>query len=127
MKKPTYQILLTKANHDLKIARSELNTIDPVLDLVCFHLQQYVEKNMKAFLIYNKVIPPRTHNLSYLLQEAINIHDGFDKYLTPNISELSECAVEVRYEDIEYLDIRIVNEIIEEIISLRNFIDSLIR
>lgn len=51
MKQPIHALLLKKAKGDLKIAKSELATSDPVLDLVCFHIQQYVEKSLKAFLI----------------------------------------------------------------------------
>ncbi len=42
-----------KANNDLKIGKDEQATIEPVADMICFHMQQCVEKYLKAFLIFH--------------------------------------------------------------------------
>ncbi len=54
------------ANSDLKLAR-----IAPppsiLLEAFCFHAQQAVEKALKAVLIAQSVLFPRTHNIGTLL------------------------------------------------------------
>ena len=46
MKKKDYvKIWIEKADGDLKAAGRELSASDPVLEAICFHLQQAVEKS----------------------------------------------------------------------------------
>jgi len=40
---------IKKAENDLKIGKRELEAEDPATDMVCFHMQQCVEKYLKAF------------------------------------------------------------------------------
>ncbi len=35
---------IKKAENDMKVAKDELNTENPVTDAICFHAQQAVEK-----------------------------------------------------------------------------------
>ncbi|NUN09556.1 MAG: HEPN domain-containing protein [Ignavibacteriaceae bacterium] len=111
----------------MKIAKSELATSDPVLDLVCFHIQQYVEKSLKAFLIYKNVNPPRTHNIGYLIQEALKINQDFSKFINGVILELSDCAVEVRYEELDYIDRKYIEDTLKEAENLGNWVETLIK
>ena len=62
-----YEVFLRKGISDLKAAMKLLedNEIDP--DIICFHLQQFIEKYLKAFLIYNNFEPKKIHNLSLLI------------------------------------------------------------
>jgi HEPN domain-containing protein len=60
---------LAKAEGDYHTASREAQaTESPNYDAVCFHAQQCVEKLMKAWLIQNSVVPPRTHDLPQLDQ-----------------------------------------------------------
>ena len=87
---------LNKANSDLKVVEHELNLQEKeiVKDAVCFHCQQAVEKYLKAFLIYNKVKPERTHDINHLLDQCANIDK---KFTNIEIRELSSFGVDIRY------------------------------
>lgn len=93
---------LIKANSDLKIVEHELNLSEEeiVKDAVCFHCQQAVEKYLKAFLIYHKVKPKRTHDIGYLLDQCANIDEDFASI---EVKELSIFGVDIRYPDDFYI------------------------
>lgn len=93
-----YEILLKKADSDLKIVNLMRISKDYEIDfeIYMFHLQQAVEKFLKAILIKNEIEYMRTHDLEIL----------FDKCRTNNIKldvneerliDLTEYSVEGRY------------------------------
>jgi HEPN domain-containing protein len=56
-----------KAEHDLTAAQLLLNAPDNCpYDVVCFHVQQWVEKCMKALLVSLSITFPKTHDLRKL-------------------------------------------------------------
>jgi len=57
-----------KAENDLKIAIDELQTENPANDMVCFHLQQCVEKYLKAFLTLHNQHFRKTHDIAELIE-----------------------------------------------------------
>ena len=63
--------LVTKAEHDLKIARIGLEHEDAPLDTICFHLHQTVEKLLKAALTCKDIEYPMTHDLVRLVDLAL--------------------------------------------------------
>lgn len=65
-------------------------------DLVCFHLQQCVEKYLKARLEEAAIPFPRTHDLERLLDLAVAVEPLWAS-LRPAVVALTACAVEVRY------------------------------
>lgn len=89
---------LTKANHDLIIARNERNVdSDEIMtDGVCFHCQQSVEKDLKAFLVMHDVDFERIHNLEYLAKLCEKIDGEFSSL---NFGNLTNYGVAVRYPD----------------------------
>ncbi len=93
---------LIKASSDLKIVEHELNLPEEeiVKDAVCFHCQQAVEKYLKAFLIYHKVKPKRTHDIGHLLDQCANIDEDFASI---EVKELSIFGVDIRYPDDFYI------------------------
>lgn len=52
MNEDTVKNWIIKAENDLKIGKDEMATEKPATDGVCFHMQQCVEKYLKAYLIY---------------------------------------------------------------------------
>ncbi|GBC97200.1 hypothetical protein HRbin16_03020 [bacterium HR16] len=88
---------LTKAEHDLKIARDELATEEPVTDMVSFHAQQACEKCLKAFLIFHGKEYPRTHDLSDLIARCEAIDAEFALLAEWGVDELTDYSVSVRY------------------------------
>ena len=57
---------LAKADVDLSAARVLLDT-GAHADAVAFHAQQAAEKALKAFLVWNQVEFPKTHDIKRLL------------------------------------------------------------
>lgn len=99
MNKEEYiNLWIKKADGDIKVAQRELYCEDPVLDAVCFHLQQAVEKYLKAFLAKYLGKIEKTHNLEFLLEQCIQIDRDFSEY-EEKFDQISECGVEIRYPD----------------------------
>jgi HEPN domain-containing protein len=55
------------ARSDLASAKLRLPSEEVLLESLCFHTQQSVEKSLKAVLIHLKIAFPRTHNIVFLL------------------------------------------------------------
>jgi HEPN domain-containing protein len=62
------QLLLRKAREDLSAARVLVATENQADHIIGFHLQQAVEKALKAALVEHAVEIPRTHDLGYLIE-----------------------------------------------------------
>lgn len=99
MNEDAVKLWIVKASHDLKIGKDEMNTDDPATDAVCFHMQQCVEKYLKAFMIYNGLEISKTHILSYLLEKCITLDAEFTKFDKNEFHKLTEYAVALRYPD----------------------------
>jgi HEPN domain-containing protein len=65
-------------------------------DLVCFHLQQCVEKYLKARLVEGDIEFSKTHDLERLLDLAANLEPLWIS-LRPMMAALTDHAVEARY------------------------------
>lgn len=64
-------------------------------DIVCFHLQQCVEKYLKARLQEAGIIFPKTHDLERLLDLAVTVEPLWAS-LRPSMAAITDYAVEVR-------------------------------
>jgi HEPN domain-containing protein len=64
--------------------------------MVCFHLQQCVEKYLKARLEEEGIGFPKTHDLERLLDLAVSVEPKWAS-LRPSMAALTDYAVEVRY------------------------------
>lgn len=62
------QLLLRKAQEDLGAANVLVATENQADHIIGFHLQQAVEKALKAALVEHAVEIPRTHDLGYLIE-----------------------------------------------------------
>jgi len=87
---------LLKGDSDLLNAKRTADSDGPY-DTACFHLQQAVEKYLKAVLIDADQSIPKTHDLEelQLLCEAW-VHDK--SFAALELVELSDYAVSVRYD-----------------------------
>ncbi len=88
-----------KAEHDLIAAKTLLEYNPLVLDVVCFHCQQAVEKYLKAYLVFKEKDIERTHNLNFLQTQCSEFDSDFSKF---DFNVLGEFAVDIRYPD-DYL------------------------
>lgn len=123
---PIYYVLMKKANSDLKVALRELSNIDPELEIVCFHFQQFVEKYLKAYLFFMGGEPKKIHNIVFLLNECIAYNGLLEKFKDSKIIELNECGVDIRYEETDEIEIEFIEEVKETVIKLKTLIDKLI-
>jgi HEPN domain-containing protein len=89
-----------KAQSDMQIASHEMQWEEPATDAVCFHFQQAVEKMLKAWLIWQDVDFPPTHNIEVLLALCEPIDQTFVQLRT--VEALTPYSVDVRYADSFY-------------------------
>jgi len=92
-----------KADNDLKAGKDELPTENPATDTVCFHMQQCVEKYLKAFLVYHGKEISRTHNIALLLQQCIELDSSFENLKSIGAAALTAYATGSRYPDDFYM------------------------
>lgn len=82
------------AENDLASAKRLIDIEPYILDTACFHCQQSVEKDLKAFLVTKGIEPERTHSISYLLEQC----GKFDNIFTSiDPKRLDTFAVLIRY------------------------------
>ncbi|HAR62804.1 MAG: DNA-binding protein [Candidatus Margulisiibacteriota bacterium] len=92
------RVLKNKAEQDYTTVTILMSAQGSSPDIIVFHIQQMIEKLLKAFLVKMNVLYRFTHDITYLLEEAINIDGTFRNYY--EISELlAPYAVIVRYEE----------------------------
>ena len=82
------------AHDDADAARALANTGNAKPRHVCWHWQQAAEKAIKAALILDGIVFPRTHDLDTL---ADLLPDRWERDALPELGELSQWAVESRY------------------------------
>ena len=89
---------LIKAQHDLATARKLAEDPDPLLDTAIFHCQQAAEKAVKGFLAFHDQTVVKTHDVRFLVNQAMSLEPGFEDCL-----EAAECvtpyATAYRYPD----------------------------
>ena len=68
--KPETTEWIDKAEGDRKVAQRDIQSPDPVWNVVCFLAQQYAEKYLKAFLEENNIPFQKTHDLVVLLNTS---------------------------------------------------------
>jgi HEPN domain-containing protein len=114
---------LLKASKDKLSAQRELMFSDPVLESACFHAQQAVEKMLKAYCIYYKITPPRTHDISSILQ-ALSAKDPNIAEQLEQADELSDYAVDIRYpESPSHITLEDANEAISVMKKVDAYLD----
>ena len=88
---------LVKADADFVTAKRECRARKlPNYDAACFHAQQCVEKLLKSIMIHEDLVPPKSHDLSYLLSLTLP-HRPMGEVFRKGFQLLSAYAVEYRY------------------------------
>jgi HEPN domain-containing protein len=90
---------LFKAESDFATVQKLIHTDGP-FDTACFHIQQTIEKLLKAFLIFHGKPVPKIHDLEELQRQCILI-EPFAELQQLDFSQITDFAVEIRY-DIEF-------------------------
>lgn len=91
-------LLLQKAREDFSAAQVLAATENQADHVIGFHLQQAVEKALKAVLAMRRIEIPRSHDLGYLVERL----EGGDEDLPPVMASadwLTPWGVLFRYDD----------------------------
>lgn len=94
MNEEAVSIWIRRAENDLKIGKDELGTEDPATDAVCFHMQQCVEKYLKAFLVFHGKEFPHSHDIALLVSLCPNIDPEFARLTEWGVDALTDYSVE---------------------------------
>lgn len=92
--------LLRKAQSDLTAARALADDPDQGDDVIGFHVQQTVEKSVKAVLASLDVDYPRTHDIDYLVRQLVKRDISVPDALL-EARWVSMWGVFTRYDDLE--------------------------
>ena len=114
---------LIKADKDLKTAKLVMaNGEMELYEAVCFHTQQAAEKYLKALLIKFDITPPKTHDLSALLN-LLKSNTAVESRFYESAEFLNPYAVDIRYpvEDID-VDTEEVQTALEHCRIIRDFV-----
>jgi HEPN domain-containing protein len=87
---------LAKADEDLNAAKALLSLGTTFFSTVGFHCQQAAEKYFKAFLTWQQIEFPKTHDLSLLLGLISTAAPSLAESLE-EVAELTSYGVEIRY------------------------------
>lgn len=88
---------IDKAEGDFTTAKRELHARKhPNYDAACFHAQQCAEKYLKAYLQFNDIGFPKTHNLVELLRLCVSIEPLLEQQRQA-LTQLDAYAVRYRY------------------------------
>jgi HEPN domain-containing protein len=71
---------LTRASHDLQLARIGAASENPPLDAAIYHCQQASEKSMKGWLQSKDDPFPKTHDIERLMEQAVRLHADFRQF-----------------------------------------------
>ena len=119
---------IDRAQEDLQLVENELKLEEPLLNIISFHIQQFVEKYLKAFLISKNILPDRTHSIDLLLFKCKDIDNDFEEFFESSIVDLTDCAVSIRYPDNEIvIDEDFIDEMLELAYKLKELVDSKLR
>jgi HEPN domain-containing protein len=123
MNEETVKKWIIKAGNDFKTGKDELSTDAPATDTVCFHMQQCVEKYLKAYRVFHGEEISKTHDISELIQLCAEIDPDFEKLYQMKTDELTMYAVDIRYPDDFYMPtLKEAEESIKIAIKAKNFI-----
>ena len=82
---------------DLDVSEQLFDNMHPKpLEVICFHSQQSAEKALKAFLVLNNILPPKTHDLNQLCEMCGEISSEFDK-IAIHCGSLNRYSIMPRY------------------------------
>ncbi len=87
---------IDKAEGDRKVARREIQTTDPVWNVVYFLAQQCAEKYLKGFLEQHNIAFQKTHDLLVLLNSSGELLPELIP-LKPQLAHLSTFGIAARY------------------------------
>jgi len=65
------------ADDDLYSAKILNEAVHRPYEIICYHCSQAIEKYLKGYLVYNDIVPQKTHDLSFLNSICIEKDENF--------------------------------------------------
>jgi HEPN domain-containing protein len=84
------------ADEDLYSAKILNSAVRKPYEIICYHCAQAVEKYLKGYLIYNDIIPEKTHNLRFLNDLCAEKNNEF-QHISALCASLNRFANDIRY------------------------------
>lgn len=94
-------IWLAYADNDLRAAHVVIEVKNPLIGIALYHVEQAVEKALKAYLIACDVSFALTHDLKPLLSSCSAIDSDFEQF-SNDAKEISPYATKSRYPNKSY-------------------------
>ena len=91
-----YKIFILKAKQDFALVHEVMGNNNVAPEIMLFHIQQGVEKLIKALFSFHSVRFPKIHDLDELVELAGEHGIGLPPFIE-KLTELSPYAVEGRY------------------------------
>ena len=89
------------ADNDLRAAQVLIDVKEPLIGLSLYHIEQAVEKALKAYLIAHDISFALTHDLKPLLKSCSTVDTQFDQFAS-DAKEISPYATKSRYPNKSY-------------------------
>jgi HEPN domain-containing protein len=117
-----YAIFILKAKQDFSLVREVMDNTNVAPEIMLFHIQQGVEKLIKALFCLYSVRFPKTHDLDELVELAQD--SGIDLPLDmEKLTELTPYAVEWRYA-VLHDDLHDISGMLQQAESFLEFVES---
>jgi len=84
------------ADSDLYSAKILNEAVRKPCEIICYHCAQAVEKYLKGYLVFNGIVPEKTHNLPFLNNICVEKDDNF-KSIKTLCDFLNQFAHNTRY------------------------------
>jgi HEPN domain-containing protein len=116
----SHEVSLLIAHDDLKAAQVLYQ--EGLYTTAIFHVQQCVEKSLKAYLAYKQQPLTKTHDLIILVKDSVKFNPSFIQFL-PLAQELKPYATKGRYAD-DYITLEqpFLHAVIKETAVLFEFV-----
>lgn len=110
-------------DNDLRAAQILIDDPNPLIGVALYHIEQSVEKALKAYLIAQNISFALTHDLGPLLKSCCNIDEDFSQF-TADAKEISPYATKSRYPNKSYTSptIKAVEQMIKQARQILEFV-----
>lgn len=111
------------ADNDIRAAHVVMDVKNPLIGIALYHIEQAVEKALKAYLIAHEVAFALTHDLKPLLASCSKLDSGFTQFES-EVKVISPYATKSRYPNKSYTPPSPdeVEELIEKAESIVNYV-----
>jgi HEPN domain-containing protein len=87
---------LEVADRDLDSALLLNEAVRRHFEIICYLCAQAAEKYLKGYLVFNDIVPKKTHDLAYLNINCIKINNDFQNIHDESVF-LNKYATDIRY------------------------------